>query len=110
MALGGLILTVFMLTMGFLITPSAIPAWWIWLYWINPLRYILQGVAVNELGGNEYLDTDTGETVSGDDLLQELGGWSFSERWWYCYVVVLIFGAAASAGLLGATHINWLKR
>jgi hypothetical protein len=71
----------------------------------------LQGLVVNELGdGKEYLNEATGELVSGDDLLDFIGGWSFSQRCWYCYVVTLLFAFAASAGLLGATRINWMKR
>lgn len=109
--LGGILLLAFTLTMGFLIPPNSIPVWWKWIYWINPLRYMLQGLAVNELGdGKEYLDEATGELVPGDDLLDLLGGWSLSERWWYCYVAVLLFGFGASVGLLTATRINWLKR
>jgi len=109
--IGGLLLVAFTLTMGFLISPDNIPPWWIWLYWINPLRYVLQGLAVNELGGGkEYFLELTGEMVSGDVLLDNIGGWSFDQRWWYCYVVVLLFGFAASAGLLFATRINWMNR
>jgi len=32
--IGSLLMTLFQLTMGFLIPPNAIPPWWIWLYWI----------------------------------------------------------------------------
>lgn len=72
---------------------------------------MLQGLAVNELGdGKTYLDEETGDYVSGDDLLDFLGGWSFSQRWWYCFIVVLMFGAAASFGLVGAVRINFMKR
>lgn len=71
----------------------------------------MQGLAANELGdGKFYLEEPTGELVSGDDLLQELGGWSFDDRWWYCYIVILLFGFGASAGLLGAVRINYVKR
>lgn len=33
-ALGSFLMTLFQLTMGFLIPPNSIPPWWIWLYWI----------------------------------------------------------------------------
>lgn len=109
--MSGILLVAFTLTMGFLITPGNIPPWWVWIYWMNPLRYMLQGLAANELGdGKEYFNDVNGDFVSGDDLLHNLGGWSFSERWWYCYVAVLLFGFAASFGLLAATRINWVKR
>lgn len=94
-----LLMTLFTLTMGFLIPASEIPPWWIWLYWMNPLRYILQGFVSNELGGtpdgDKYLETQT---------------WSYDQIWWYCYVATILFGAIAAVGILFATRISWLKR
>lgn len=87
--IGTILLVAFTLTVGFLISPENIPPWWIWVYWINPLRYALQGLVVNELGdGTEYFNEATGEIVSSDDLLDFLGGWSFSQQWWYCYCML----------------------
>jgi len=96
---GSLLLTLCTLTMGFLLQPSNIPPWYIWLYWINPLRYILQGLVANQIGGHPE-----------GDLLLESVGWSYDDRWWYCFVAVLLFGCALSAGILAAARISWLKR
>jgi hypothetical protein len=60
---------------------------------------MLQGLTVNEVGG----------TPEGDDLLSAVS-WSYGDRWWYCFVAVLLFGAASSAGIVAATRMNWLKR
>lgn len=98
--IGSLLLTLFTLTMGFLIPAASIPAWYIWLYWINPLRFVLQGLVVNEIGGDE----------NGDEVLKNLTGWSYEDRWWYCYVAALLFAAAASVGIVASTRISWLKR
>ena len=40
--------------MGFLITVSAMPAFYVGLYWINLFHYILQGLVTNELADKEY--------------------------------------------------------
>ena len=40
--------------MGFLITVSAMPAFYVGLYWINLFHYILQGLVTNELANKEY--------------------------------------------------------
>ena len=101
--MASLLLTIFTLTMGFLIPANDIPPWYIWIYWMNPLRYILQGMVVNELGGVESGD------FSGDAALEQLT-WSYDDRWWYCYAAVLMFGFAAFIGILAATRISWLKR
>ena len=98
---GSLLLTLLTLTMGFLLQPRDIPPWYIWLYWINPLRYILQGVVVNEIGGEDPIV---------DGSLAEFFGWSYDQRWWYCYVVVLLFGIASFVSIVLATRISWLKR
>jgi len=94
-----LLMTLFTLTMGFLLPANEIPPWYIWLYWINPLRYIQQGLVVNEVGGDPV----------GDQLLSLLT-WSFDDRWWYCYVAVILFGFAACVGVVAATRVSWLKR
>jgi ABC-type multidrug transport system ATPase subunit len=97
--MASLLMTLFTLTMGFLLPASEIPAWYIWIYWMNPLRYVQQGLVVNEVGGKE----------DGDDLLRPLG-WAYDQRWWYCYVAVILFGFASSLGVVAATRISWLKR
>ena len=103
MGTASLLLTIFTLTMGFLIPANANPPWYIWIYWMNPLRYILQGMVANEVGGVESGD------FNGDAVLEQRT-WSYDDRWWYCYVAVLMFGFAASFGILAATRISWLKR
>ncbi|KAL7497070.1 hypothetical protein ACHAWT_008446 [Skeletonema menzelii] len=40
---GSLLLTLLTLTMGFLLVPRDIPPWYIWIYWINPLRTFFKG-------------------------------------------------------------------
>lgn len=97
---GSLVMTFFTLTMGFLIPASEIPPWYIWIYWINPLRYILQGLVVNEVGGDGSF---------GDELIGQVN-WTYNDRWWYCYVAVLLFCFAICAGILPASKISWLKR
>ena len=94
-----LLMTIFTLTMGFLIPASDIPPWYIWIYWINPLRYILQGFVSNEIGG----------TPEGDSMLNALD-WSFNDRWWYCFAAILMFGVAGCIGIIAATRISWLQR
>jgi len=111
--LGSLLMTLFSLTMGFLIPADKIPAWYIWLYWINPLRYMLQGMLVNEVGGGKWYayNTPDGDSLKlvGDEVLEGFG-WSYNQRWWYCYVAVLIFALLTSVGIILSTRISWLKR
>ena len=74
---------------------------YIWIYWINPLRYMLQGFVVNDIGGQD-------ERVDG--ALESFFSWSYDDRWWYCYVVTLLFGCLSFLSIMAATRISWLKR
>eukprot|EP00565_Helicotheca_tamesis_P005194 CAMPEP_0185727222 /NCGR_PEP_ID=MMETSP1171-20130828/2966_1 /TAXON_ID=374046 /ORGANISM="Helicotheca tamensis, Strain CCMP826" /LENGTH=1454 /DNA_ID=CAMNT_0028395737 /DNA_START=41 /DNA_END=4405 /DNA_ORIENTATION=- len=113
-AVGSLLMTIFLLTAGFLQLPTEIPGWYIWIYWINPFRYVLQGLSVNELGGGKTYEDDImafgGGTVSGDDALQVLFEWSYEDRWWYCYVAIIMMAFGVSIGNMFASQISWLKR
>lgn len=42
------IILVLILTSGFAITPSSIPPWWIWIYWISPFSWAFRAGALNE--------------------------------------------------------------
>jgi hypothetical protein len=35
---------------GFFLPYSAMPSWWSWIYWINPLSYMLYGIIASQLG------------------------------------------------------------
>jgi hypothetical protein len=35
---------------GFFLPYSAMPAWWSWIYWVNPLSYMLYGIIASQLG------------------------------------------------------------
>ena len=62
---------------------------------------MLQGFAVNEVGGQD---------LQVDFMLKTLFEWSYVDRWWYCYVVTLMFGGASFIGIIFASKISWLKR
>jgi hypothetical protein len=44
----------FILFAGFLIPPPTIPDWWVWLYYISPFHYALEGLLINELVGTRF--------------------------------------------------------
>jgi ABC-type multidrug transport system permease subunit len=35
---------------GFFLPYSAMPVWWSWIYWVNPLSYMLYGIIASQLG------------------------------------------------------------
>ena len=62
---------------------------------------MLQGFAVNEVGARD---------LRVDFMLENLFEWSYADRWWYCYVVTLMFGGVSFIGIVFASKISWLKR
>ncbi|KJE94352.1 ABC transporter [Capsaspora owczarzaki ATCC 30864] len=47
---------------GFLLPPSAIRNFWIWMYWISPMHYSYEGLAMNEFMGRT-LECDADELI-----------------------------------------------
>eukprot|EP00656_Telonema_subtile_P018092 TRINITY_DN1974_c0_g1_i2.p1 TRINITY_DN1974_c0_g1~~TRINITY_DN1974_c0_g1_i2.p1 ORF type:complete len:1530 (+),score=346.04 TRINITY_DN1974_c0_g1_i2:54-4643(+) len=45
---------VFMSFSGYLLAKDDIPDWYIWIFWISPLRYAFEGLMINELKGLTY--------------------------------------------------------
>ncbi|XP_004349233.2 ATP-binding cassette transporter [Capsaspora owczarzaki ATCC 30864] len=45
------IIVMFFLFAGFLLPPDAIRNFWIWMYWISPMHYAIEGLALNEFSG-----------------------------------------------------------
>ena len=60
--LAGLSVILSVCLMGFLITSSAMPAGWLWAYYANLFRYILQGLVTNEVSGQDY-NIDVGALI-----------------------------------------------
>jgi len=62
--LGGMCITVFNLFCGFMIVPSAFPDFWIFMYWLNPLHYVLEGLIVTQFNRDHTEVSITGSAAS----------------------------------------------
>lgn len=51
---GFVIILIMFMCGGFLLRRPAIPAWWIWAYWISPMTYADQAISVNEYFGERW--------------------------------------------------------
>ncbi|KAL6876398.1 hypothetical protein ACP4OV_012970 [Aristida adscensionis] len=54
---GALSLLIFFVLGGFLLPKAFIPKWWIWGYWISPLMYGYNALAVNEFYAPRWMNT-----------------------------------------------------
>ncbi|KDD75002.1 ABC-2 type transporter [Helicosporidium sp. ATCC 50920] len=68
---------------GFLQVQSAIPGWWIWAYYLNPVSWSLYGLIVSQLGDlyDEYIVNFDGQTVSISAFIQDYLGFKYSFIW-----------------------------
>uniref|UniRef100_A0A0D6QSH6 ABC transporter domain-containing protein n=1 Tax=Araucaria cunninghamii TaxID=56994 RepID=A0A0D6QSH6_ARACU len=80
------LLVVFVLG-GFIISRENIRGWWIWGYWISPLMYAQNGIAVNEFLASRW--NKPGNDV-GIQLLKSRG--LFSDNWWYWLSIAALIG------------------
>ena len=57
---------------GFVANASFIPPWWILLYYVNPISWALQAVAINEFGSGGFYDTPWLSAASNDPTIAAL--------------------------------------
>ena len=78
--LGGMCITLFNLFCGFMIKPSDFPAFWIFMYWLNPLHYAIEGLVVTQFHRDHTLISITGsdEVMTAQEFVD-----SFYEDWKY---------------------------
>ncbi|KAL5576928.1 hypothetical protein UlMin_018627 [Ulmus minor] len=89
---GVLALLLIFLLGGFIVPKNEIPNWWIWGYWVSPLTYGFNAIAVNEMLAPRWMDKQgsDGNTSLGVSVLNSFD--VFPEKKWYW------IGAAALMG------------
>ncbi|XP_024525458.1 ABC transporter G family member 31 [Selaginella moellendorffii] len=91
------ILIVFLLG-GFVIDRTHIPAWWIWGYWVSPLSYAENALAVNEFRAPRWGDIYM-------EILEPRG--LFPDTYWYWIGVVVLVGYTLVLQLLGTLALSY---
>eukprot|EP01133_Synstelium_polycarpum_P008985 gene8985-10539_t len=96
------VVILFMVFSGFMLPEPQIPNWWIWMYYLSPLKYVLDGIGSNEMHGLKFRCTDdelvppmsipfNGTRVcpmtTGDDFLHTFG---MSENYYFRWVDLAI--------------------
>ncbi|KAG8075521.1 hypothetical protein GUJ93_ZPchr0006g42509 [Zizania palustris] len=94
---GALVLLIFFVLGGFLLPKAFIPKWWIWGYWISPLTYGYNALAVNEFYAprwmNKFVIDNNGVPKRLGRVMLE-GANIFADKNWFWI---------GAAGLLGFT-------
>jgi len=78
--LGGMCITLFSLFCGFMIKPEDFPDFWIFMYWLDPLHYVLEGLVVTQFNRDDTAVSITGTltTTTAQGFIE-----SFYEDWHY---------------------------
>lgn len=61
---GGMISTFISLFCGFTIIPSNFPSFWIFMYWLDPLHYALEGLVTTQFYKDNTQVSITGSTAT----------------------------------------------
>jgi len=77
-ALSACIVLLLILFCGFIIAPSVIPGYYVWLYWWNPFAWIYRALVVNEFRCGRWEDPD--EILSGLGFTDPAGE-PFGQEW-----------------------------
>ncbi|XP_077210380.1 pleiotropic drug resistance protein 1-like [Tasmannia lanceolata] len=84
-------LVTFMILGGFLLSREDVKKWWIWGYWISPLMYGQNAIAVNEFLGKSWSHVPNGSNSTlGVQVLKSRG--IFPEAYWYWIGVGALVG------------------
>eukprot|EP00981_Chlorochromonas_danica_P002643 scaffold519_cov179-Ochromonas_danica.AAC.2 len=88
---------------GFLITQDSFPTFWLFVYWLNPFHYALEGLIMTQFHKDDtVITTSNGEKVTAEYYITEV---QFKD-WSYDHVGydVLALGVATYFGLLYLRH------
>ncbi|CAK0784036.1 hypothetical protein CVIRNUC_007239 [Coccomyxa viridis] len=103
--------SMFFLFSGFLQPKSAIPPWWIWFYYINPVAWSIQGLIGSQLGTvtDEYI-TSNGQRYSIADFMDVTYGIKYSLVGWSALILVGFTCLFAVITMASLKYLNFQKR
>jgi len=77
----GLVNSLFSLFCGFLITQQAFPTFWLFMYWLDPVHYSLEGIIMAMFHGDDTLITMmNGQVITAEEYMTQYQytTWSYS--------------------------------
>lgn len=76
----GLNTTVLGLFCGFLIQEASFPTFWLFMYWVNPLHYALEGLITTQFRGDDTMITTlTGQVMTAETFItqEQFSTWKY---------------------------------
>ncbi|KAI0487906.1 hypothetical protein KFK09_027729 [Dendrobium nobile] len=109
---GALTLLMMFVLGGFILPKGVIPNWWIWGYWVSPLTYGYNALAVNEFLAPRWMNkvvTETDGTVKSLGIAVLESASVFPEKKWYWIGVGAVFGFAILFNVLFTLALSYLS-
>ena len=95
------------LTSGFIVWPIAIPSYWKWLFYVNPMAWSMQGMASNQFLSSKFLayecEIDGLVFTLSESALMSPRGWASGGRVWIGYSFAFLLPYTLLFGI-----ITWL--
>lgn len=91
---GAVLLLLNVLFCGYIVSPTAIPDYYIWLYWMAPLAWVYRALLVNEFLSDDpkYNDGVGNLILATNGFVHESNGESFTREWIaYCFAYLFLF-------------------
>ncbi|CAA7402812.1 unnamed protein product [Spirodela intermedia] len=105
---GALILLIVFILGGFILRRELIPSWWIWGYWLSPLTYAFNAIAVNEMLAPRWMNRLTeGNRPLGLAVLDNFD--VFAKNYWYWIGVVAMVGFTIVFNVLFTLSLKYLS-
>ncbi|KAL2643201.1 hypothetical protein R1flu_010788 [Riccia fluitans] len=105
---GSFCLLVAFLLGGFVLSKDNIPVWWVWGFWISPLSYAQNAIAVNEFLDSRWRKMSP---TSGQPLYLDIlrGRGLSTQPFWYWLGIAALFGFAILFNLLVVLALKYLN-
>ncbi|KAA8541752.1 hypothetical protein F0562_022904 [Nyssa sinensis] len=106
---GALTLLLVFLLGGFILPRAQIPKWWKWGYWISPLSYGFNAIAVNEMFSPRWMNKLASDNVTrlGLAVLENFD--VFPERDWFWIGAAALLGFAVLFNILFTFALTYLN-
>ncbi|KAK3130632.1 hypothetical protein QOZ80_6BG0495930 [Eleusine coracana subsp. coracana] len=109
---GALSLLIFFVLGGFLLPKAFIPKWWIWGYWISPLTYGYNALAVNEFYAPRWMNkyvVDNNRVVKRLGMALLEGSNIFTDKNWYWIGAAALLGFTIFFNVLFTLSLMYLN-
>ncbi|XP_030972075.1 ABC transporter G family member 29-like [Quercus lobata] len=106
---GALTLLLVFLLGGFILPRDEIPKWWIWGYWVSPMSYGFNAIAVNEMFAPRWMNKNAtdGATKLGVAVLESFN--VFPDRNWYWIGAAALLGFTVLFNVLFTLALMYLN-